>query len=131
MLFFSRFSYFYGVVRAKYRHRLLGMSIKAILGANIKYYRKKQRLSQEQLSEKLEISPKHLSTIETGATFISAELLEKLTQTLQISASALFYDVEETASDDTLLSLIDQIVEKELARTTEAIKNQIRHRTNS
>jgi transcriptional regulator with XRE-family HTH domain len=107
------------------------MTIKAILGANIKYYRKKQRLSQEQLSEKLEISPKHLSAIETGAAFVSAALLEKLTQTLQVSASALFYDVKKTVPDDSFLSLMDQIVEKELARTTEAIKVQIRHRTNT
>jgi transcriptional regulator with XRE-family HTH domain len=107
------------------------MSIKAVLGANIKYYRKKRHLSQEQLSEKVNITPKHLSTIETGATFVSAELLEKLTRNLQISASALFYDSKEKSSDDSLLNLIDQIVEKELMRTTETIKIQIRYIENS
>jgi len=69
--------------------------IKAVLGANIKYYRKKLNLSQEQLAEKLEITPKHLSTIETGATFVSAELLEKFTRQLCVSASTLFYSVDD------------------------------------
>jgi len=47
--------------------------IKTIFGANIKHYRKKLRISQEQLAEKLDITQKHLSSIETGANFVSVE----------------------------------------------------------
>jgi transcriptional regulator with XRE-family HTH domain len=97
------------------------------LGANLKYYRKQRRLTQEQLAEKVDITAKHLSTIETGATFVSAELLEKLTTNLHISASALFYSVAEKSSDDSLLNMIDKTIEKELLRTAEAIKIQIRN----
>jgi transcriptional regulator with XRE-family HTH domain len=101
--------------------------IKAILGANIKYYRKKQRFSQEQLAEKLEITAKHLSTIETGATFVSAELLEKFTRHLLVSASTLFYSVDEISTDDSLLGKIDQIIDKECEKTSNTIKMQIRY----
>ena len=101
-------------------------SIKAVFGANLKYYRKQRRLSQESLAEKLGITPKHLSTIETGATFVSAELLEKLVKKLHVSASALFYTVEEKSSDDSTLSMIDQIVDNELLKTSETIKIQMR-----
>ena len=101
--------------------------LKAILGANIKYYRKKLHLSQEQLAEKLEITPKHLSTIETGATFVSAELLEKFTQQLHVSASTLFYSVGEKSNDDSLLGKIDQIIDKECEKTSNMIKMQIRY----
>ena len=101
--------------------------IKAILGANIKYYRKKQSLSQEQLAEKLEITTKHLSTIETGATFVSAELLEKFTSQLSVSASALFYSVDEISADDSLLSKIDQIVDNECEKTSNTIRMRIRY----
>jgi len=100
--------------------------IKAVFGANIKYYRKKQRLSQEQLAEKLGITPKHLSTIETGATFVSAELLEKFTRQLLVSASALFYTVDEKSNDDSLLGKIDQIIDKECEKTSNSLKMQIR-----
>jgi transcriptional regulator with XRE-family HTH domain len=103
------------------------MTIKVIFGANLKYYRKQRHFSQEQLAEKVDITPKHLSTIETGATFVSAELLEKLTKNLHVSASALFYTVEEKSTDDSFLNIIDKIIEKELLETTKSIKIQIRH----
>jgi transcriptional regulator with XRE-family HTH domain len=106
------------------------MNIKAIFGSNLKHYRKQRHLSQEQLAEKVDITSKHLSMIETGATFVSAELLEKLTKNLNISASALFYSLAEKSSDDGLLNIIDQIVEKELSKTSETIKIQIRNREN-
>jgi len=101
--------------------------IKAVFGANIKYYRKKLHLSQEQLAEKLEITPKHLSTIETGATFVSAELLEKFTRQLLVSASTLFYSVDEITTDDSLLGKIDHIIDKECEKTSNMIRMQIRY----
>ena len=101
--------------------------IKAIFGANIKYYRKKQRFSQEQLAEKLGITPKHLSTIETGSTFVSAELLEKFTRQLFVSASALFYSVDDLPNNDNALGMIDQIIDKECDKTSKMIKMQIRY----
>jgi transcriptional regulator with XRE-family HTH domain len=115
------------VVQGRYCNKFGIMSIKTVFGANVKYYRKKNHLSQEQLSEKVDITPKHLSTIETGTTFVSAELLEKLTKSLHISASALFYNIEEHSSDDNFLSLVDEIIQKELLKTAESIKIQIRH----
>ena len=101
--------------------------IKAVFGANIKHYRKKQRLSQEQLAEKLGITPKHLSTIETGATFVSAELLERFTRQLLVSASALFYSTDDISTDDNLLGRIDQIIDGEFEKTSRSMKMQIRH----
>lgn len=104
-------------------------NIKAVFGKNIKHYRKKMHLSQEQLAEKLEITPKHLSTIETGATFVSAEILEKLTRELHVSASALFYSVNEISNDDSLMGIIDQVIDKECEKTSANIKMQIRYLT--
>jgi transcriptional regulator with XRE-family HTH domain len=101
--------------------------IKAILGANSKFYTKKQGFTQEQLADKLGITPKHLSIIETGATFVSADLLEKLCRELFVSASALFYSVDEIAADDNLLGKIDQIIDKECEKTSNTIKMQIRY----
>ncbi|MCL2209971.1 MAG: helix-turn-helix domain-containing protein [Treponema sp.] len=102
-------------------------SIKAVFGANIKYYRKKQRLSQEQLSEKLGITQKHLSTIETGTNFVSAELLEKFTQQLFVSASALFYSINEVPNDESFLCKIDQIIDNEYEKASNIVKTKIRY----
>lgn len=103
------------------------MSIKSVFGANIKYYRKKQGFSQEELSEKAGISARHLSFIENGTAFISAELLEKLTLILKVSASALFYDQMEVSWDDTCLTSIDRLIESEMVNAIKAIKLQLRY----
>jgi transcriptional regulator with XRE-family HTH domain len=106
------------------------MHIKAIFGSNLKFYRKQRKLSQEQLAEELGITSKHLSTIETGTTFVSAELLEKLTEKLNVSASALFYSVEEKSIDNSFLNKVDQIIEKEFLKTAIAIKLELRRSEN-
>lgn len=102
------------------------MGIKSIFGVNLKYYRKKNKLSQEKLSEQVGITPKHLSTIETGATFVSADLLERLTKRLGVSASVLFYAVKEKSMDESILTISDQIVDQEFAKASEAVKLRLR-----
>ena len=104
-------------------------SVKAIFGSNVRHYRKKQGLSQEQLAEKLGITQKHLCTIETGANFVSADLLEKFIQQFLVSASALFYSVDEASNDDSFLSKIDQIIDNEYEKTSNIIKMKIRYIT--
>jgi len=46
---------------------------KELLGSRIKEIRKLRRLSQEELSEKINIDPKHLSRIEVGRGFPSLD----------------------------------------------------------
>ena len=102
-------------------------NIKVIFGKNIKYYRKKQHLTQEKLAEKLGITTKHLSTIENGVNFVSADLLEKLTQQFLVTASALFYSNEEVLTDDSFLGRIDQIINTECSKMSSTIRTQIRY----
>lgn len=49
-------------------------SVQVLFGQNVKKYRKLAGLNQEQLAERLGVSQKHLSIIETGAQFASASL---------------------------------------------------------
>ena len=79
------------------------------------------------MAEKLEITTKHLSTIETGANFVSADLLEKLTKQFLVSASALFYSNEEVSADDSFFGKIDRIIDNECSNISSAIKTQIRY----
>ena len=48
------------------------------LGQRIRYYRKKQGLSQEQLAEKVNISTTHMSHIENGSTKLSLQVFVDL-----------------------------------------------------
>ena len=101
------------------------MNIKAIFGNNIHAYRKLRNLSQEQLAERLDISIKHLSTLETGKVFASAELIETIALVLEVSVSALFYSPEEKSLDDSDISKIEKILDEESAKAVQNIKNRL------
>jgi len=102
------------------------MEVKTLFGLNLKHFRKEKRLSQEQLSEKVDISVKHLSKIERGLTFVSADLLDKLSFCLEVSIARLFCMDNENIYDDNVLKKFDRITEKHLIRAMEGIKGDIR-----
>jgi transcriptional regulator with XRE-family HTH domain len=101
------------------------MSVKSSFGRNLKLYRKEKQLSQEELSEKVDISVKHLSAIERGLTFVSADLLEKLSTCLEIPIFFFFINDKEIYYNGNQLDLIDKIIEENLLKTIEAIKSEI------
>lgn len=101
------------------------MTVKQTFGNNIHLYRKEKKLSQEQLAEMLGISVKHLSTLETGKVFASAELIEKIAQCLSISVSALFYTVDEKSFDSSDFRKIENIIEEESQKAINEIKKRI------
>jgi transcriptional regulator with XRE-family HTH domain len=102
------------------------MDVKSSFGENLKRYRKEKKLSQEQLAEKAGISVKHLSAIERGLTFVSADLLEKLSKSLDIPLFFFFAGDTEIFYDDSMLNAMDRIIEKHLIKAIEAIKLDIR-----
>ena len=65
-------------------------SVPKLLGDNIQRYRKKSELTQTELSEKIGVSQKHLSDIETGTKFPSAVLIEKISKELNATPAQLF-----------------------------------------
>jgi transcriptional regulator with XRE-family HTH domain len=103
-----------------------GMDIKKLFGSNLRHYRKKRHLSQEQLSELVNITAKHLCAIENGMNFVSAGLLEKLADTLDVSVSSLFYSPDEQSGSESFLTRIDPIIDEELETAMKNIKIRIR-----
>ena len=79
--------------------------IKEKLGKRIFELRKRLNISQEELAEKLDISQKSLSKIETGRNFLTSETLEKLTIALDVEITELF-DFNHT---DKKINLLDEI----------------------
>lgn len=69
-----------------------------IIGKRIQEIRKKKGLTQEQLAERVEISPHYLSALERGVYNIKLELLVKILNTLDCSADEAFQDVVNNAS---------------------------------
>lgn len=102
------------------------MEVKKIFGNNLHIYRKLRGFSQEQLAEKLNISVKHLSTLETGKVFASAELIEKFSDILEVSVSSLFYTPTEKSFDESDMSKISSILDEEFNKSLVSIKEKIK-----
>jgi transcriptional regulator with XRE-family HTH domain len=60
------------------------------LGKNIKKYRLKKGLSQNQLAEIVDLSREHLGSIETGKTYVSLRKLFLISDVLGIEPYLLF-----------------------------------------
>ena len=63
---------------------------KELLGQRIRELRKGKNLSQDLLSEKIGIDPKHLSRIELGKSFPYMETLEAIASALEVEIKDLF-----------------------------------------
>ena len=101
------------------------LDIRKIFGENVKYYRKKLGLSQEQLTEKLDVSPNHISVIETGSKFVTWKLLEKMVEIFNVMPAALFYVPGTSDIDDSLPNKINSIVKNELDKAVENISKKV------
>ena len=98
------------------------MNVKKIFGENLKYYRKRKDLTQEEFAELVDIGTVHVGNLERGEKFISAELLEEISQKLEVSPSSLFYSAKLDQIGNNDLDKIDKIISKHLT----AIKEEIR-----
>jgi len=78
------------------------ISLKEVLGQNIKHYRTLKGMSQEELSELLNISQQTLSKIERGINFLTAETLEKIPNILGVYPYELFMHNQEYNCDNVI-----------------------------
>jgi transcriptional regulator with XRE-family HTH domain len=70
-------------------------NIREILAANLKGYRRKQGMTQEQFAEKADVSTHYIAIVETCKAFPTADMLERLAATLGIETYQLFSVPEE------------------------------------
>lgn len=91
-------------------------NVMQVFARNLKKYRTKAGLTQKQLSERLEISQKHLSFIETGSQFASASLIDRICNELNISCGDLFSSEKDVNQKelDMIFSMIQNSVVNKL-----------------
>jgi transcriptional regulator with XRE-family HTH domain len=70
------------------------MNLQRKFGLVLKRIRKEKRFSQESLANTADIDRTYLSDIENGERNISLKIIEKLCNTLQISLSEFFNQIE-------------------------------------
>ena len=99
--------------------------MKGIFGKNLKCFRKGKKLSQEQLSENVDITVKHLSEIERGIVFASAGLIEKLSKNLDMPIFAFFLTDNNIYYDNIMLDRIEKTIIQSIEHTMNNIKKGI------
>ena len=72
--------------------------VQKIIGNKIQEIRKQRGLTQEQLAERVNISPHYLSALERGVYNIKLDLLVDILNTLNCSADEVFQDVVHSSS---------------------------------
>jgi len=66
------------------------IGIRAVLAANLKEYRRKKGMTQEELAEKADVSTHYIAMIETCKKYPKPEMLEHIAKTLEIEPHKLF-----------------------------------------
>lgn len=69
------------------------------IGKRIKECRERLGLTQEQFSEKTDLSVNYISTVERGASFPRCEKLITIINALEVSADAVFCDVIDHSTE--------------------------------
>lgn len=103
-------------------------SIKKLFGRKIKEYRKKKQLTQALLAELVNVDDKHISCIESGKNFPSADLLERLSAALQVEPKDLFefYHLQEPANlKQDIQNMLDKLSRDELSLVHKYVRNFI------
>jgi len=88
-----------------------------MIGARIKEIRTKKGFTQEQLSERMEINPKYLSSIERGKENPTLNALIRLSESLNVDLGEIFtlIQVEDpVVSKSMIISLLDEADREQL-----------------
>ena len=100
--------------------------IKTLFGKRLKEYRKHANLTQAQLAESVGVDDKHISCIEAGKNFPSADLIERIANSLKIEPKNLFeyYHLqnEEDLKND-IISMTNKLSIQELMLTYKYMRN--------
>ena len=95
------------------------------IGQRIRRYRKACGLSQEQLAEKVAISPTHMSHIETGSTKLSLPVFVKIADALSVQPDSLLSaspQINRTNLGNEIAGLLDSCSIKDMYILLDTIK---------
>ena len=80
---------------------------------NLRFWRKKRGLSQQKLSEMVNISPNYLNAVENGKNFPSPEIIQQISDSLGILPYQLFLEYPaEAVPGNTMVSELMVIKQK-------------------
>jgi transcriptional regulator with XRE-family HTH domain len=99
------------------------MSLRDILAANLKKYRRKNGVSQAKLAETAGITTQYIAMIEVSRKFPTPEMLDRIAKALGIEAYQLF---EMPSSPEDALERLHQEIRGDMKQLFEAFLEEIR-----
>lgn len=95
-------------------------NLQQCLSKNMKFYRKKEGLSQAALAEKAGTAANYIALIEVGKNFPSLQMLEKIANALNVDALDLFDKncfslVDSKTLEQKLITSLSDVVKKNFA----------------
>jgi transcriptional regulator with XRE-family HTH domain len=88
------------------------MNTKLLLGKRIKALRARLHLTQDQLSERVQITPQYLSNIERGKENPTLDMLIRLAEGLKVDAWEMFLSDAEAPDAQALRRKIDRLLQE-------------------
>jgi transcriptional regulator with XRE-family HTH domain len=79
------------------------------IGKRVKVARKRAKLTQEKLSEKVEVAPSYISEIERGTSICSLAVIVKIADVLELNLDNLICGINESNVNDTFKELLNRI----------------------
>lgn len=105
------------------------MDFKSV-GQNIRVFRLKKKMTQEQLAEKTELSLNYIGMIERGDKIPSLETFIRILNVLEVSADMVLTDVVHggyAVKDSLLAEKLDKLSEKDRKRIYDVIDVLVKH----
>ena len=100
-----------------------------LIGARLKSLRESKKLTQEKLSEKVDINPVHLSNIERGVANPSLALLIRIAKALEVELWELFdygHEVSTAELKKSISQLTKELDEEKLKSVVKVIRALVR-----
>lgn len=94
-----------------------------LLGNRIRIAREKKGITQEELADRVNISPSHISVIERGVKTVRIDTVVRIANELDVSADYLLQDLVKRSRESQLLSSIMDLPETDRSRLLNAAKN--------
>lgn len=104
------------------------MELSKYIGEKIRYYRKKQKITQEQLGKRIDASKARISNYETGYRSPQQDDLFALAEALDISINDLFPPIKKGNNND-IMPLYSKLTEPRQAKVYNFAENQYKEQT--
>ena len=96
-----------------------------MFGRNVKFYRMKNMMTQEELAAMVELSPTHVSVIERGLKAAKLDTFVAIANALEVSADSLLIDVvahSVTGVTNELSEMIGKLPKEEQKKIIKAVR---------